>query len=589
MEKDSNMGIIKKINYIFNRQQKTELVVNVVLALLAGLFELLGVSALLPLVSVIMDDSIIESNKYYSLFADVFNAHSLTKFIVMFSIFLIILYVIKNFYLIYRYKIQLDFIYNNRKKLSYSLMTCYLNQDYLFHVNNNPVDLQRNVHNDVGNFMSVISAVISIIVEIFTCICMMGFLLVNDVVTTILIGLLFGLSFVIILKLNKKKQIEAGKRERLSYAEMNRWILQSFGGIKELKILGMEKFFLDNYSRSYDENAEANKNYKMYVFRPKYITEMLAMTGLLITISIRMLMGVNVQTFATTLTAFALAAIKMLPSFNRITEYTGNVLYGKSSVDAIYEDIRKMEELGGSSIIDRSGTARLELNNAIEVKNVSFKYPEGVKSVFEGANLTIAKNKSVAFIGKSGAGKTTLADIMLGLLRPYEGSVTVDGQDIFENEDAWHKAVGYIPQSIYLIDDTIRANISFEQGKDHDDRIWEALKEAKLDEYVRSLPEGLDTMVGDRGVKLSGGQRQRVGIARALYTKPSVLFLDEATSALDTETENAVMESINYLQGKTTLIIIAHRLSTIRNCDYIYEVGEGRIVAKAKNDVFDEE
>lgn len=589
MEKDSNMGIIKKINYIFNRKQKTELVVNVVLALLAGLFELLGVSALLPLVSVIMDDSIIESNKYYSLFADVFNAHSLTKFIVMFSIFLIILYVIKNFYLIYRYKIQLDFIYNNRKKLSYSLMTCYLNQDYLFHVNNNPVDLQRNVHNDVGNFMSVISAVISIIVEIFTCICMMGFLLVNDVVTTILIGLLFGLSFVIILKLNKKKQIEAGKRERLSYAEMNRWILQSFGGIKELKILGMEKFFLDNYSRSYDENAEANKNYKMYVFRPKYITEMLAMTGLLITISIRMLMGVNVQTFATTLTAFALAAIKMLPSFNRITEYTGNVLYGKSSVDAIYEDLRKMEELGGSSIIDRSGTARLELNNAIEVKNVSFKYPEGVKSVFEGANLTIAKNKSVAFIGKSGAGKTTLADIMLGLLRPYEGSVTVDGHDIFENEDAWHKAVGYIPQSIYLIDDTIRANISFEQGKDHDDRIWEALKEAKLDEYVRSLPEGLDTIVGDRGVKLSGGQRQRVGIARALYTKPSVLFLDEATSALDTETENAVMESINYLQGKTTLIIIAHRLSTIRNCDYIYEVGEGRIVAKDKNDVFDEE
>ncbi len=580
--------MIKKINYIFDRKQKLELAVNVVLALIAGLFELLGVSALLPLVNVILDPTAIDENKYYSLFADIMDAHSVTKFIVLFSVFLIVLYVVKNLYLIKRYEIQLNFMYGNRKKLSYKLMECYLQQDYLFHVNHNPIDLQRNVHNDTGNYMAVISAVISIVVEGFTCVCMMAFLLVNDIFTTVLVGGIFGISFVVMYKINKKRQVEAGELERVSYAEMNRWIVQSFGGIKELKVLGIEKFFLDNYSRTFDRNATANKNYRLFIFRPKYITEMLAMSGLLITISIRVLMGVNIAEFAATLSAFALAAIKMLPSFNRITEYVGNVFYGKASVDALYEDLRQIEELNFGTITDNSDVERLELQNVIEVKDVSFKYPEGVKDVFSNANIAIEKNKSVAFIGKSGAGKTTLADIMLGLLEPYKGTVTVDGQNVFENEASWHKAVGYIPQNIYLIDDTIRTNVAFGHDKDNDDKVWQALKEARLDEYVRSLPEGLDTIVGDRGVKLSGGQRQRVGIARALYTQPSVLFLDEATSALDTETENAVMESINYLQGKTTLIIIAHRLSTIRNCDYVYEVGDGKIVLKDKAQLFGE-
>lgn len=580
--------MIKKLNYIFDRRQKWEFVLNVVLALIAGLFELLGVSALLPLVNVILDPSAIDTNKYYSLFADTFDAHSVTKFVVLFSIFLIVLYVLKNLYLIGRYKIQLNFMYGNRKKLSYKLMECYLQQNYLFHVDHNPIDLQRNVHNDTGNFMSVISSVISTVVEAFTCVCMMAFLLVNDIFTTVMVGVLFGISFVVMYKINKKRQIEAGEIERVSYAEMNRWIVQSFGGIKELKVLGIEKFFLDNYSRTFDINATANKNYKLYLFRPKYITEMLAMSGLLITICVRMLMGVNVTEFAATLSVFALAAIRMLPSFNRITEYVGNIFYGKASVDALYEDLRQIEKLNFGTITDKSEVKRLELQNAIEIKDVSFKYPEGVKSVFENANLTIEKNKSVAFVGKSGAGKTTLADIMLGLLEPYHGTVTVDGMDVFENDVAWHKAVGYIPQNIYLIDDTIRTNISFSNDKSNDDKVWEALREARLEEYVKSLPEGLDTVVGDRGVKLSGGQRQRVGIARALYTKPSVLFLDEATSALDTETENAVMESINYLQGKTTLIIIAHRISTIRNCDYVYEVGDGKIELKDKSDLFEE-
>ena len=582
------MNVFKKINYIFDWRQKLELVGNIVLALLAGLFELLGVSALLPLVNVMLDASIIEKNKYYKLFADYFNAHELNRFIFYFSILLIILYVVKNIYLIARYKLQMDFIYGNRKKIAYRLLDSYLRQDYLFHVNNSPVTLQRNVNNDVGNFMSVISAFVSIVVEMFTCICLLVFLFLNDAITTMLIGVIFGITFVVIYRIFRKNQVAAGKEERESCAEMYKWIVQSFGGIKELKVLGIEKFFLDQFSSSYDRNAKANKKYKIYLYSPKYITEMLAMSGLLLTIIIRMMMGVNLQEFTTTLSAFALAAIRMLPSFNRITEHVGSVLYGKASVDAVYEDLNQIEDIIASERKDRSEIERLEFEDVIEAKDISFKYPEGTSNIFDSANVCIKKNKSVAFVGKSGAGKTTLADILLGLLKPASGTVTVDGQDIFEKDKEWHKIVGYIPQNIYLIDNTIRTNISFETGKDNDDKVWEALREARLEEYVRSLPDGIDTVVGDRGVKLSGGQRQRVGIARALYSKPSVLFLDEATSALDTETENAVMESINYLQGKTTLVIIAHRLSTIRSCDYIYEVGDGKIELKDKKELFDD-
>lgn len=582
------MDTLKRVNYIFNKNQKAELVLNVFLALFAGLFELLGVSALLPLVNVILDPSQIDSNKHYKIFADIFGAHNIKDFVICFSVFLIILYVVKNAYLMFRFKFQLDFVYKNRKSLAMRLMDCYLSQDYLFHVEHAAPELQRNVNNDVVSFLNVISAIVSILVEMFTFACMLVFLIVTDVVTTILLAGIFLIAFIVIFKVYRKNQVKAGEDARAASGDLNKWLIQSFGGIKELKVLNREQFFLDNFSISYDKSIRSNKKFNLYTHFPKYITEMLTVGALLITIIIRMSMNVDVKAFAATLSAFALAAIRMLPAFNRMTEHMGSIMYGKASVDAIYEDLVQADKIK-KEVAARQGTTALELTDALKVEHVVFKYPEGDNPVFTDACMTIKKNESVALIGESGAGKTTLADIMLGLLEPQSGRVLVDGKDVFANEDAWHRSVGYIPQMIYLIDDTIRANVAFGHKEVDDDRIWAALKDAQLDEYVRSLNKGLDTVVGDRGVKLSGGQRQRIGIARALYTRPSVLFLDEATSALDSETEAAVMESINYLQGKTTLVIIAHRLTTIRNCDAIYEVGGGVITMKDKKKVFEEE
>lgn len=582
------MGILKKVNHILNRKQKIGFVVNVFWALIAALFELVGVSALVSLVNVMLDATVIETNKYYRMFADMFNAHDLKSFMICFSVFLIIFYVVKNLLLMLRLKIQMDYTYTNKKLLALRLMKCYLDQDYLFHVEHAPTELQRNVEKDVGNFLVVISALITALVEIFTFACMIVYLAMTDIITTIILGGIFGVAFAVILKIYRKHQVQAGADSREAYKDMVKWINQSFGGIKELKVLNRENFFLHNFSDAYDKSNKAALKFSLLSHYPRYVTEMLMIGGLLTTIIVRMSMGVDAKTFATTLSAFAVAAMRILPAFNRISEQMSNILYGKASVIAVYEDFEQVEGLVKEKA-ESSDNKALELNNELLVDNIDFKYPEGDKPIFTGASFSIKKNQSIALIGESGSGKTTMADIMLGLLRPDKGTVTVDGVDIFENEDAWHRSVGYIPQMIYLIDDTIRANIAFGSEDIDEDRIWSVLKDAQLDGFVKSLSKGLDTVVGDRGVKLSGGQRQRIGIARALYNRPAVLFLDEATSALDSETENAVMESINYLQGKTTLVIIAHRLSTIRNCDCIYEVGGGAVRLRDKKSVFEEE
>ena len=348
--------------------------------------------------------------------------------------------------------------------------------------------------------------------------------------------------------------------------------------------MNREEFFLKNYKEALHESNRAGKKSKILSTLPKNIMETICICSLLLAVCIRIVQGVDFDQLVTTLSVFALAAIRMLPSFNRITEYMGSIMFNKTSVDNVFKDLKEADVINEKFQLQDSSIEKLHLNDVIEVKDLSFSYPGNEKPIFDGANLTIHKNTSVAFVGSSGAGKTTLADIIIGLLEPQAGTVTVDGVDVFTHLDAWHKTIGYIPQMIYLMDDTICANVVFgiPQNEIDEEMVWKALERAEIADFVRTLPQGIYTEIGDRGVRLSGGQRQRVGIARALYREPEVLILDEATSALDNETETAVMESIENLHGQTTLIIIAHRLTTIRNCDEIYEVGEGKVCLQEK-------
>lgn len=307
--------------------------------------------------------------------------------------------------------------------------------------------------------------------------------------------------------------------------------------------------------------------------------ETVCVGSLLIVICIRVAFGVNLVAFVTVLSGFGVAAVRLLPSFNRITEYLDIILFSKASTNNIFNDLQEEVKLSKNRN-SQNKDIKITLLDKVTVDSICFKYPNTDTYIFQNASVEIKKNESVAFIGSSGVGKSTIADIILGLIRPESGRIFADGVDINENLTSWHEIVGYIPQTIYLMDDSIRNNIAFGGDNKDNAKLWESLKLAQLEEFVRALPDGLDTEIGDRGVRLSGGQRQRIGIARALYNNPQLLVLDEATSALDNETEAAVMEAVENLHGHTTMIIIAHRLSTIEHCDKVYEVVSGRIVER---------
>lgn len=580
------MKTLKQVNYIFNTKQKFQFLLIFILIWVGALLELLGVGAILPLITVVLDPNIIHKNRYCILVADIFHIETAGEFVILISMGLCIVYIVKNIFLIISKNIQLAYSSEMQQSISVRLMDFYLNQNYLYHVSHNVAELQRNVGGDVGRFFATINLAVNLLVECLTSFLLIITLCVIDFMTTIVIVGILLVAVVTFFVIYKKLQVQYGVTVRRTGAEQGKWLLQSFAGIKEIKVMNKESFFLNNYKRALHESNRATKNATLLSAVPKNIMETICICSLLTATSIRIMQGVELEQMVVTLSAFALAAIRMLPSFNRITEYLGKILFNKASVENVFKDLKEAERMGTEKKEKEADIAKLKLEKEITVQNLEFVYPKTDKKIFDKASISIKKNKSVAFVGSSGAGKTTLADIIIGLLEPKAGKVLVDGKDVFTHLDEWHETIGYIPQMIYLMDDTICANIVFGVSQDevNERQVWEALERAELAEFVRGLPDGIYTKIGDRGVRLSGGQRQRIGIARALYREPEVLILDEATSALDNETETAVMESIENLHGKTTLIIIAHRLTTIRNCDEVYEVGDGKISLKEKEE-----
>lgn len=578
------MNLLKKINYIFDKRQKVKMVLLVFLILIGSLLEMIGVSAILPLVNLALQPDVINRNEILRLCGEWFHLETLNDFILFFSVALGMVYIVKNIYLILYRNFQYKFTFDTNKVIALRLMNSYMQQDYLFHVVHNVAELQRNVTTDVSQFIGTVSTSISLVVEAFTCLLLLILLLVTDPVTTILVVVLLGIAVLIYWNISKKLQFKYGMQNRAASKELNKWLLQAFGGIKEIKVMNREQFFLQNYNTAYQNSIVANRKYNLITMLPKHVIETLIIWSILFTMCIRILHGTDFQEFITSLAVFAFAAMRMLPAFNRITEYISIIMFNKTGVDNVFKDLKEIENLEKKIALQKHDVEKLQLQKEIKIENLTFTYPNTNRKIFDNASLIIQKNQSIAFVGSSGAGKTTLADIIIGVLEPNAGKVFVDGIDVFTHLDAWHKTIGYIPQMIYLMDDTIRANVVFGIPEEEidDKKVWKALERAEIADFVRTLDEGLYTQIGDRGIRLSGGQRQRIGIARALYSEPEVLILDEATSALDNETEAAVMESVDSLHGKTTLIIIAHRLSTIQNCDKIYAVEEGKIVLKEK-------
>lgn len=354
-----------------------------------------------------------------------------------------------------------------------------------------------------------------------------------------------------------------------------------------------QKNFLKKYYDASEQKAHIDVKYVVINSCPDKLIEVICVGGIMFALCIRLKIGVNVAEFITNLAAFAVAAFRMMPAIAKLIGYVNGLFFYRKALDATYDVIYETKVYKKEEVLNNVGYAETnrQFVSNICLKNIYWKYQSNPRYILEDLNLRIEKGSSVAFIGTSGSGKTTLADIILGLLRPEKGCVEVDGISIDKIPNEWSRMIGYVPQSVFLMDDTITRNILFglPDEEENEERVWEALEQAQLAEFVRELPEGLNTIVGERGVKFSGGQRQRIAIARTLYYNPEIILLDEATAALDNDTEKAVMEAIENLKGKKTLIIIAHRLSTIKQCDVIYEVVGGKAVVRKKEEIFSEQ
>lgn len=577
--------MLKKINYVLNRKQKWNLIILLIVIFVGAFVELLGVSAILPIIDVALDPDVINNKWYLIVIRDAAGIQDSGQMLVFLAVLLIIIYMLKNIYVLMMYSFQYRFIFNNQQRLSVKMMKSYMQQDYLYHVSKNVAEFQRNITNDVNGFFTVALNVLQFLAEFSVSVSLVIFLLLQDWVSTIVVASLMFVFMGFFTVFFKKVLVKKGEENRQINVQVTKWLIQSFSGIKEIKVTNGEEFFISNYERNYKNFANVQRQQSILTYLPRPVMETVCICSLLLAMIVRIIVvRSDISSFVKTLSIFAFAAFRMLPSFNKITGYISAIMFNKPSIDAVYKDLKEIEKLQKQRVIDKQDTESITLNNLIALNNLSFHYPESDKWILKNACLEIKKNTSVALIGTSGAGKTTAADLILGILKPQEGTITVDGIDITKGMSSWHENIGYIPQTIYLMDDTIRANIAFgiPENEIDDAAMNKALKEAQLDTFVHSLPDGIRTIIGDRGVKLSGGQRQRIGIARALYRNPNVLILDEATSALDAETEKEVMAAIDGLHGTRTLIVIAHRLSTIKKCDKIYEVSNGDFLEQEK-------
>lgn len=579
------MDEFRKLRAIFTHKQKMESLVILVYIAIGTVLELLSVSAVLPVINSILDkDKILNDDPYKSV-AAILHVTDPNTFVFMMLMALIIVYIVKNGYMIFMYNRQYKYIYSNMRDLSTKLMRFYLNQTYSYHKKKNSSELLRNVNQDIADFFGTVQALVFLATEGLTVSALIIYLFIRDKGITLMVGFILSILVLLFLKVYKKYLGKMGEKNRFYEAQVNRWVQQAFNGIKEVKVMNKEDFFFRKYDDAFAGRVHSEYTYHTMVAIPKPVIEAGAMCSLLGAIGVKLMMGVNTHYFIPTISIFAVAAIRMLPSFNRITEYLGTITYQKAAITAIYKDFQEMKEADRTDNCTAERTAeKLSLKEKLRIKDLSFSYEDSDRQILDSVNFDIAKNTSVAFIGQSGAGKTTIADLILGVLTPTKGEILADDTNILTRLDAWHNAIGYIPQNIYLMDDTIAHNVAFGLAEEEIDqeRLQRACERAQLSATLRDLPDGLETIVGEHGVRFSGGQRQRIGIARALYNEPEILILDEATSALDNETEAAVMEAIDALHGEMTLIVIAHRLSTIKNCDFVYKIGDGKAVLQEK-------
>lgn len=567
--------IFKKLECLLDRKQKKFVLIIIIMMLIGGVVESASVSLMFPLIETVMNKGTWGESFYIQIISNLLGTTSQKECASVLIICLIFLFLMKNAYLLWEYYVQNTFVSNCKYKIQKDLLHKYLHKPYVFFLQASSGEIVRIINEDSISAFNALSSALSFCTELIVSVILAITIIVLSPQMAIGMICVLLVEVTAIMGILKPRLKAFGDKGRAETAVANKWMLQSISGIKSIKVAANEKYFEENFNRHNRVAVKTLKNYSVMSNIPRLGIEAFTMSGVLFVMLLMINAGTEITDLVPSLSAFALAAVRLLPSANRISQSYSYVIYSEGAVDSIISVTRLEEERKDSG---RDGTeCDVTFHDSVHMKDITFSYPNAGEKIFDKASFGLRLGESIGIIGASGAGKTTLVDILLGLLKPQNGCVMADSVDIEKNMAGWFSHVAYIPQSIFLLDDTIRENIKFGSEKDADELVWLALKDAQLEEFVRALPSGLNTTIGEAGIRLSGGQRQRIGIARALYNNPDILIFDEATSALDNETEAAIMESIDNLKGKKTLIIIAHRLTTIQKCDIVYRVGNGGV------------
>ncbi len=576
------METIRKILYLFGDREKLQIGIIFLLMLVGAGLETFGLGLIPTFVALLGNPEIIQKQQILNWLYITLQANSSQTFLLWMSVIILAIYLFKNAYLAALTYLQYYFLYEKQVSLSSRLLRAYLYSPYTFHLQRNSAELVRNVTSEVPQmFVGVLVPTLILVAEIMVMSCITLLLILVEPVGSAIAAVFLGVSIFGLNRTIRNQMSGQGLIRQEEGGQMIQWVNQSLGGVKETKVLGRETFFLDAFVRSAKAFGKANLFVGLATQLPNLFIDTVLIAAVLLIVIFSLIQGRAIQSILPMLSLFAIAALRLMPSAKRIVSTITTIRYFKHAVDLIYQDLVSLET---ASIlqpsIDRAASPTNQLKQLIELRNIHYQYPNATKPSLLGISLAIKKGELIAFIGSSGAGKTTIVDVILGLLQPTEGEILVDGKNIFTDLASWQRQIGYIPQSIYLSDDTIRSNIAFGLATDriNEEQVWSAVKAAQLEELVYSLPDRLDTLVGERGIRLSGGQRQRIGIARALYHNPEVIVMDEATAALDNTTEREFMQALESMSGHKTMITIAHRLSTVKNCDRLYFMQNGVVI-----------
>ena len=573
--------VLNKLFYLLPKGDIVKIPILFLMMLIAALLEIAGIGMIPAFVAIVaVPEKVLDYELIKPLLAFL-NVQNAQDLLLGGSIALVLMFVLKSAYIIFFGFIESRFLSMRRFGISKKMMSTYMQAPYTFHLNRNSSELVRNTNGEVNIIVNnILQGLLTIAKDGVMTLTILGFLLFYEPLITLIVIVLSGLGAGSFILFTQKKMKRYGE-EMVGYrGDMIKAVYEGINGLKDARILNRESEFINQFSSAAYKTATLQTYTRFIKQIPRPVVETTAVMGMMLISVLMVWQGRPMAAIIPTLTLFAMAVVRLMPAVQSISSMYTSLQYNIASLDPLFNDLKMLEEETARFLKARKDARKISLENSIEVKNLHYNYPGSSEQALNGVSVTIPKGKAIAFVGESGAGKTTIVDLLLGLMKPSKGEITVDGKDIHENLAGWQKNIGYIPQSIYLADDTLRRNIAFglPENEIDDDKVKEAIESAQLNKLVKNLDKGLETIVGEHGARLSGGQRQRVGIARALYHKPEVLVMDEATSALDNITEKQVTKAIESLIGERTIIMIAHRLTTVMNCDRLYLMEHGKII-----------